>query len=250
MNNKITCSTAILGLLVSFGASTTVAASLYNEVVVSNTMTGAQTMAWRGQDLTNRMMGTISQNADITNTMGSFRGQMANGNPVWDYSWNLMVDPDPFIKGSFTVTNTSSMMQNFDINFALPVTPAFNTGYMTGSLAGSFSDQNANGVTLNINDWDGLIDNVTQMNLYSFGGIFSAGSSVTIAADDQRNVFFNGPVNNTIGIHMNFDLSAGDKVTFDTAFEVTPIPVPGTVWLLGGGLLGLLRFMRRRSRVA
>ena len=56
-------------------------------------------------------------------------------------------------------------------------------------------------------------------------------------------------VSTDIGILLSFDLSAGDTVTFNTRFEVTPVPVPAAIWLFGSGLLGLVGVARRRKTV-
>jgi len=117
-----------------------------------------------------------------------------------------------------------------------------------GSLSGSFTDaDNSGGATLNLNLWSGLIDDTTYMNLFAFGGgCLGAGCSTTISEVSQGPSAFSGSVNNTIGIHMNFGLSAGDSVTFNTLYEVTPVPLPAAVWLFGGGLISLMGFARRK----
>ncbi|MGE0387847.1 MAG: VPLPA-CTERM sorting domain-containing protein [Gammaproteobacteria bacterium] len=58
-------------------------------------------------------------------------------------------------------------------------------------------------------------------------------------------------LNSSIGTTLKFSLSAGDRVTFNTLFEVVsadtnPVPVPAAVWLLGSALLGLAGASRRR----
>ena len=222
--------------------------SLNNQIMIPGTMT------WM-QDLSNVTSSTASgvtvmENMDGTTTyMGMDNVSMDGGmTPLWNYNWSLTADPDPFIAGSFTVTNTSAMMQTFDLTFGLPVSPSFTDGYQLGNLSGSFLDADGSGgATLNINDWSGLIDGANFMNLFVFGGsCFGTGCSVDIAEVSQGPTAFSGPVNSTIGIHMNFGLSAGDSVTFNTLYEVTPVPLPAAVWLFGGGLIGLLGFVRRK----
>ena len=143
------------------------------------------------------------------------------------------------------------MMQTFDITFGLPISPSFTDGYMTGSLSGSFFDANNDGsATLNLNTWEGLIDGTSEMSLFGFAGpCFGVGCSVSIAEVTQGPTLYTGDVNSTIGIHMNFAISAGDSVTFDTIFDVTPVPVPAAVWLFGSGLVGLVGFARRKQKV-
>jgi len=224
-------------------------AALINDIVITNTMSGNETMTWSDQNLNNPMMSDVTQEGDVTSTMGSFSGEMMDGTPVWDYSWNLMSDPDPFISGNFTVTNTSSMMQTFDITFGLPISPSFTSGYMTGSLSGSYVDANNDGsAMLSLNSWEGLIDGASQMSLLSLAGpCMGAGCSVSFGEVTDGPILYTGGANNTIGIHMNFGLSAGDSVTFDTLFDVTPVPVPAAVWLFGSGLIGLAGIARRKK---
>lgn len=224
--------------------------SLSNTVMIEGAMTWEQDLS----NLNNSATGNAMDNGDGSSTyMGmDSLSMMVNGSqmPLWDYSWNITADPDPFIAGSFSVTNTSAMMQTFDITFSLPISPSFTDGFMTGSLSGSFFDaDNSGSATLNLNAWDGLIDGSTQMTLFLFSGACSgsAGCNSTIAPVSQGPTLYIGDVNSTIGIHMNFDLSAGDTATFDTLFEVNPIPVPAAVWLFGTGLLGLVGVARRKA---
>ena len=225
-------------------------AALINDIVITNTMSGDETMTWSDQDLNNPMMWNVTQTGDVTSTMGTFSGEMMDATPVWDYSWNLMSDPDPFISGNFTVTNTSSMMQTFDITFGLPISPSFTNGYMTGSLSASYVDANNDGTAmLNLNTWEGLIDGTSQMSLSPFVGSCMGGPGcfVSIGEVTEGPTLYTGDANNTIGIHMNFGLSAGDSATFNTLFDVTPVPVPAAVWLFGSGLIGLAGFARRKK---
>jgi hypothetical protein len=229
------------------GASTSHAVSLNNTVMIPSTMTWMQDLS----DVTSSTASDVvyMDNGDGTYTyMGMDSVSMMSGD-LWDYSWTLTGDPDPLIGGSFTVTNTSSMMQTFDITFALPISPGFTNGYMTGSLSGTYSDfDNSGGATLNLNDWDGLIDGASRMNLFGFAGpCIGVGCSVTIGNVSEGPTLYTGDVTSTIGIHMNFELSAGDRVTFNTSFEVNPVPVPAAVWLFGSGLLGLIGIARRKK---
>lgn len=239
----------VIGLPLLMGLSAAQAVSLHNTVMTS-------AMTWN-QDLSGVTSPSATNlvfmnNLDGTSTyMGEDSISMMVGGspaPVWDYSWNLTADPDPFIAGSFTVTNTSATIQTFDITFSLPISPSFTDGFMTGSLSGSYLDaDNSGGATLNLNSWDGQVDGATKMNLFAFAGpCFGAGCSVTIGEVSQGPTAFTGTANNTIGIHMNFALSAGDSASFDTLFEVTPVPLPATLWLFGSGLLAIFGLRRKK----
>ena len=197
-------------------------------------------------------MGTepeVMDNMDGTTSYMGMDSVLMMSSPAWDYSWDMTADPDPFIAGSFTVTNTSMIEQTFDITFGLPIAPEFTDGYMSGRLSATYHDaDNEEGATLSLNTWEGLIDGSNVMDLFAFAGpCVGTGCSVDIAEVSQGPTLYSGAVNSTIGIHMNFALSAGDSATFDTRFEVNPVPVPAAVWLFSSGLLGLLGAARRKK---
>jgi hypothetical protein len=187
----------------------------------------------------------------IDNGDGTFTYTGMNGNQtVWAFEWDITVNPDPLISAMFSITNNTASTKHFDLLFTLPVGSAFGPpAVKSGSLAASFQDLNNSGsVTLSNIDWDGRIDGADAMALFS--GDFSCGGAGCIG-----NIFpaSDGPlpssgVNTSIGIHLAFDLTAGDKATFNTLFEVVPVPIPAAAWLFGSGLLGLVALARRRRR--
>lgn len=188
-----------------------------------------------------------TDNGDGTFT---YNGSVSNPS-LWAFTWDIMVDPDPLISATFGITNNTAITKHFDLLFTLPVGSSFGTpAVKSGSLAATFQDLNNSGsVTLSNFDWDGLIDGSSAMTLFS--GDFSCGGAGCIG-----NIFpvSDGPlsstgVNTSIGIHLAFDLTAGDKATFDTFFEVEPVvvPVPAALWLFGSGLLGLAALARRHK---
>lgn len=215
----------------------TVSPSLSGSVVITQGTTS--TTSWIFSD-------TYTDNGD-----GTFTYEGVNGNQaVWAFEWNILVNPDPLISAMFAITNNTASTQHFDILFTLPVGSPFGPpAVKSGSLAAGFQDLNNSGsVTLSNIDWDGRIDGSDAMSLFS--GDFSCGG-----AGCSGNIFpvSNGPlpssgVNSSIGIHLAFDLTAGDKATFNTFFEVEPVvvPIPAAVWLFGSGLLGLAALARRR----
>lgn len=239
LNRKILLQTTLGCLLLASATSQAAIIGLQNDITISGT---SAPINW-SSDLSSTSS-SITQSGTTTQMMGSF-----SMDGVWDYNWNLMADADPFIGGTFSITNTSSITQSFDITFSLPISPSFNDGYKTGSLGLSFSDTGgSSGASFSLTDWSGLIDGATAMNLTTISGpCIGTGCSVTLATITEGPTFFTGPVNSDIGIHMLFDLSAGDSVNFNTSFEVTPVPVPATLWLLGSGLIGLAGFIRRRN---
>jgi len=246
---------AIAATLVVAGITTAHAAPIVTNTVDIGVMTWNMTTLDPTTGL--QLKGSVVDNADGTSTYSGMDSvsMMVNGTltSVWDYQWSTTVNPDPFIASTFSVTNTSTMMQTFDITFGLPISPSFTGGNMTGNYSANFSDLNGDGsATVDMMTWDGLVDSTTQMNLSLFSGSCSSGSPGclgSIGTVSSGPIFYSGAVNNTIGIHMKFGLSAGDKVTFDTLFDITPVPVPAAVWLFGSGLLGLVAVARRKVKI-
>lgn len=179
------------------------------------------------------------------------------GNSMWDYGWDLTVDPDPVISGSLTFTNTTAMTQSYSVLLTLS-TPSSSLGHtMTGTVfagtgvSDSTTDGDSSAQLSNI-AITGLIDGSNAMNIFAGGlscgiPIGSSGCSASLGADS-----INGPalwtagITGSIGIRLNFDLSAGDTATLITAFDVQPVPLPAALWLFGSGLLGLAGLARRR----
>lgn len=194
-----------------------------------------------------------SNAAFITNPDGTFTYTGTNPtNSVWSFDWDVTVKPDPFINASLSITNLASTTQTFNILFSLPVGSSFAPGSMSGSLGGSFTDLNTDGLVslANIN-WSGIIDaNPSAMSLLAFGGTCGPGSfgcTINLSTVNGGPTLYPAGVTSSIGLKLAFDLSAGDKATFNTSFAVVPVPVPAAVWLFGSGLLALGGLARRRK---
>jgi len=179
------------------------------------------------------------------------------GNSMWDYGWDLVVDPDPVISGSLTFTNTTAMTQSYSVLLTLSTPASSQNHTMTGTVfagtgvSDSTTDSDSSAQLSNI-AITGLIDGSNAMNIFAGGlscgiPIGSDGCSASLSADS-----INGPalwtagITSSIGIRLNFDLSAGDTATLITAFDVQPVPLPAALWLFGSGLLGLAGLARRR----
>lgn len=167
---------------------------------------------------------------------------------VGSIDWSVTADPDPFIDATFTITNTSTATQTIGLLFTLPILAPPGPVLKSGSLAASFVDGGDDGAaTLNIINWDGLIDGAVAMELFS-GGVTCGGTGCngSIGPVSDALVDPNG-ANTSIGIDVLFSLTAEDTATFNTRFEVAAVPVPAAVWLFGSGLLGLIGIARRKK---
>jgi hypothetical protein len=190
----------------------------------------------------------LPNNTYTTNPDGTFTYANSLNNRTWGFTWDITVDPDPLISGSLAITNNTSVTKHFDFLFTLPVgSPFASPALKSGSLGASFQDLNNSGAaTLSNINWSGRIDGSDAMSLFSGGfTCLGAGCNGSIGTVSDGPLSSSG-VNTNIGMHLAFDLTAGDKATFNTSFEVTPVPLPAAFWLLGSGVLGLVAVARRR----
>lgn len=182
----------------------------------------------------------------------SFSG--TGGTAQYAIDWSLNVNPDPFVNGSFSITNLSSSAQDFTVTLNLPVTPSFSPGIMSGSIDATIFDKSGDGsaslqpTSSNSNIYFGTIDGLNALSLFGMGltcnGAPSPGCSIN-SSDAQSSIPVSG-VNTKIGTKLIFNLSAGDQVTFLTHFEVLPVPVPAAAWLMGSALVGLAGVRRKQ----
>ncbi len=202
------------------------------------------------------------------NTQTLSPGAVQNGNPdqfdldgqmmmagMWNLTWDMTVDTDPFVNGVFGLTNMSGSTQTFILNVTLPIAPVITpSSLIGGSVGGSVTDANLNGVATVANAggsplFDGLIDGVGTLPIitapYSFSAPF-AGGTANIPA---TNVGLPGPtipgpaVLTSIGINHTFTLTPGDTVALTSFFLV--VPEPASLGLMACGIL-VMGLKRRR----
>ena len=230
--------------------SIAVAATLLSGTAFAGTVTNP--MLSGTATIPNGLVWNLSSTAPFTsNPDGTFEyiGTVGTSTSPWNFSWDIIVNPDPLISATLGITNNTSITQHFDLLFTLPVgSPFASPALKSGSLGATFQDLNLSGsATLSNISWSGRIDGTDAMSLFS--GDFTCGG-----AGCNGNILpvSDGPlsstgVNTNIGLHLAFDLTPGDKATFTTFFDVTPVPLPAAFWLLGSGLLGLIAFARKKE---
>lgn len=164
--------------------------------------------------------------------------------------WDALVDPDPFITGTFSITNTTASTQTFTVSFMLDSDVQFSQSLMNGAFSGTLTDGNGDGSAMigraagSAGFYSAYIDTTLAhslgANAYSYSGAAFGSSQVGPESFDPMN----GPALSTsIGLKFKFTLSAGDSVSFSSLFNVVDVPAPGAVVLLGlAGAFG------RRSR--
>jgi hypothetical protein len=158
----------------------------------------------------------------------------------------LQFNPDPFVLNNILVTNTTTTTQIFTATVALPTTfPAPN--FISGNVLTSVIDGGGSaGATIATTAGQALyqarIDGSTVATLQNDPFSLSApGTAPASFAPTVNNV----AVNSDIGIQLRFSLTAGDTAAILSRFDVTAIPEPASVALIGLGLT-LVGCIRRR----
>lgn len=239
-NNRLIAGIAVVAALLSATAhaGTITHPALSGSVIITDTAT-KQSNTWQ----------LPGNSPYIPNADGTFTYQSSLDHANWGFTWDISVDPDPFISAVFSIANHTSVTRNFDLLFTLPVGAPFGpAGYKKGSLSAAFEDSNlSGGAALNNIMWSGRMDGVAVMSL--LGGSFAcggAGCNFTLSPVSDGPLPSTG-VDSSIGLRLAFDLSAGDRATFNTFFEVTPVPLPAALWLLASGVFMLLAFSRKKK---
>ncbi|MFK5894302.1 MAG: VPLPA-CTERM sorting domain-containing protein [Pseudomonadota bacterium] len=190
---------------------------------------------------------------------GTFAFMGMDSNSIWDFSWNISANADPFITGNLTFTNTTRSDQTFNVVLALPTLTTSGSVLETGELGFTLSDTGMDGTAnLALNQWHGLINPLTSaqqdMSLLT-GTIFNCSGGpgcVSILSplsnSQSHSDIDHGGAITSIGTHLNFTLSAGDTLNINTKWDVTPVPVPAALWLFMSGFAGLAGVVKLRKK--
>lgn len=177
-------------------------------------------------------------------------------------SLNFLLDPDPSLTGSFTLTNLSNVTQTFMLTVSLSgLSPIAAPLSISGSIgAGTLTDVNGGGATLTDAGsaiYTGLLDGSGVRTLLDPPQFFNVpttpsggpGAPVTISQVTFGPEALAQSLAGSIGIQVRFTLTSGDQVALPMSFDVqaAPVPEPATFLMLGAGLAALLC---RRQRAA
>lgn len=171
-------------------------------------------------------------------------------------SWSSSYDKDPFVTNNVNVTNISAVPQIFTVTVLSPVVAQLPSTTMLGSVGVTLTntaDASATLTSFAPNPvYTALIDGAPVQPLLSNPYTLTCpppGAGPFCSTSDSA-LF--GPVGgpgalSTIGITIQFTLSPGDSAGITSVFNITAVPEPGTLLLVGGGLVGLAFGGRRRA---
>lgn len=169
---------------------------------------------------------------------------------------DLFIDSDPVVTGTTGVTNLFSTDQVITLVFTLPITPILSATLTGGSFRGTVTDNNGNGATVSTvagsSFYTALIDGANWQSLYPHSASKSAGSFLSANISSTN---FGSPIPSllgpsvatSIGIRLEFKLTALDSASFTSNHVVEPVPEPHTAALVA---LGLLMLGTRRRQAA
>jgi hypothetical protein len=170
-------------------------------------------------------------------------------NGVFDASWNLTFESDPYVISWVSIKNTTGVSQTYTVTFTEPVTPAIGpSSIYGGSVSGSLTTDPQGGYVSTVASeplYLGTIDDVNTLSFYPHPSSWSkAGSGTTVINLQEMWGLVDGAADSSISIRHTFELGAHDAVALTGYFQVE-VPEPATIGLLGLG--GLVLLKKRRA---
>jgi len=220
--------------------------------------------------------GIPSMQISVSSSGGSFGAASPvgspNGNPD-QYSYTADINQPGFIStfsliaadtsvagrevlgGSIQLINTSANVQTFTIDIAASTLAQGTSSLTGGSVSGVLTGSSDGGLFASAGSsiWSAYIR--TGANKTTIASLLAAPYSVTALPDQVSSIpgeAFGTPIpsqpsiamGDAAGIHLVFQLGAGDQVDLSTVFVIQAVPAPGAV----AGLALVGAGMRRRRR--
>ena len=178
-----------------------------------------------------------------------FKYQGSKEHGKWTATWDIEVDPDPFVFGTFTLYNPMPFDQDFQVSAYLPIEEPMTEGTLTGgSFSGTLIDLNSDGATLTVHSdeptppmYTAKIDGIDWYYL----NVPTPVNTVPSGTESSGPADFGVPIpslpgpncSESIEIETNVRVSAHDYAVVVATFVVEPIPEPATVGMLVSGLV-------------
>lgn len=177
--------------------------------------------------------------------------------------WNILDldlegDIDPVTNLGFQIQNNMGVTANFVFGVSVPIAPIPGATVHGGSSGISVTDSDFSGsATVSAlagkSFYSGQIDGSTVLPLFSDPFSLSAGptpgdSSATSTSLGLPATIPSGPALSTIGILVEFSLTAGDQMSSTNLFRVEAIPEPASLLLVGASSLVMCSWRRGRAK--
>jgi hypothetical protein len=186
--------------------------------------------------------------------LGFFDAEGTSITDLWEIDWGLAGDADPIVNSNFSVINTTGSLQDFNVTVTVPVFPPLPGATLTsGSLGVTVTDNNGDGATFSdrpgnsASIYRSIIDGGTHKTLFDepYSLVAPAFGSNNDSADfGLPGITEPGPPTLTsIGIQIQFALTARDSAGITSTFTVVPEPASLALALLGA--IGCLALGRR-----
>ena len=191
--------------------------------------------------------GDYGETIDEGNGMTRYIGSLTN--EMWTLDWNCLVDPDPLVDAQIAVTNNADVFQVFTLLMILDIDPFEGTARGSNSATVTNEFKLEEGATLRTagegSIYRAFIDGGTPFTTLMDSPFSLETDPIPFATDSATEAFDNmpsGPMNETMAILLEFELSPGDSASINGFFEV--FPSPGGLALFAVFGVGLAR--RRR----
>jgi hypothetical protein len=151
-----------------------------------------------------------------------------------------------------TFYNTTSQAKTYDVLQSITLLDATPNAVISGSIASVLTDLNGDGAAVSSIGitpvYTALLQDSPVQTLLPGAWQFTVGQYLSDASTPASfsNVAIQSANSGSMAIHLQFTLSAGDKVTFASNFVLTPTPAPGALGLAAIAGVGV-RGRRRRA---